>query len=73
MSSQSGSEKVELTIYDSIGEQVKNLFSGILSGGVYELKWNGKDDNGLRLPSGVYFVNYRTDYLAKYRKILLVK
>jgi hypothetical protein len=70
---QSGSEKVEITIYNSIGERVKNLFSGVLDGGVYEIKWNGENNNGLKQPSGVYFVNYRTNYLLKYRKILLVK
>lgn len=46
---------VELTIYDILGQTVKTLTEGYKTAGHYILKWDGKDEAGSSIPSGVYF------------------
>ncbi len=48
-----GSE-VDLSIYDLLGRRVKELFSGTLVPGEHSLRWDGKDDSGRRVSSGIY-------------------
>jgi hypothetical protein len=70
---QVGLEQIELAIYNSIGKKVKEIFIGSLAPGVYEIKWNGQNDDGIRQPSGVYFIHYQTNHLSKSRKILIIR
>ena len=46
---------VELTVYDILGKTVRNLTRGYKPPGHHILKWNGINDEGLAVPSGVYF------------------
>ncbi len=48
-------EKAELIILSSIGEKVKTLFNGISSIGINTIVWDGKNDNGINVASGVYY------------------
>ena len=42
-------------VYDLRGRAVRRLFAGPLAPGPQSLAWNGRDDDGRGLPSGVYF------------------
>lgn len=44
-----------LTIYDATGRQVRALVDGRRAAGLHEVVWDGRDGNGVALPSGVYF------------------
>jgi hypothetical protein len=44
----------EVVIYDLRGRAVRNLFRGTLEPGPRTMNWNGRDDDGRSLPSGVY-------------------
>jgi hypothetical protein len=46
---------VELTVYNILGQTVRTLTQGYKRAGHYILKWDGKNENGLSVPSGVYF------------------
>jgi hypothetical protein len=46
---------VKLNIYNSLGQQIKILFAGSKAQGEYSIKWDGKNDDGYSMPSGVYF------------------
>jgi len=46
---------VELTIYDVLGQTVRILTSGYKPSGHHILSWNGINNEGLAVPSGVYF------------------
>jgi hypothetical protein len=48
-------EVVSLKVHDSSGRVVRNLFEGTEVPGVHEVTWDGRDDGGRDLPSGVYF------------------
>ncbi|NOX36348.1 MAG: T9SS type A sorting domain-containing protein [Calditrichaeota bacterium] len=66
-------QKVVLRIYDNLGRLVKHLFEGTLSGGVYEISWDGTDQFNQPVPAGVYFVRFQTRYLIETKKMVLLR
>ena len=65
---------VHLEIYDIRGKRVATLFSGKkLNAGHHNIIWNGKNDNGLPLSSGIYFCRLKSDLGAKIIKMTLNK
>jgi flagellar hook assembly protein FlgD len=47
--------EIQLRIYNMQGKVVRILASGQYNGGSYSVHWDGRDENGLLLPSGSYF------------------
>lgn len=64
---------VTLVIYNVLGQKVRTLFSGELNYGYHTMQWNGLDDQGLRVSSGVYFSEFRSRDHRKTKKMLLLK
>jgi len=67
------SEKVQLNIYDASGRLVRKLLNSELPAGSYSLKWNGLDDAGKPVRSGIYFVNISVGNYRKTAKLILVR
>lgn len=51
------SSEIRLIIYDILGQEIKELFEGALNPGRYWYQWDGKNDEGLVVPSGLYIYN----------------
>lgn len=68
-----GTSDVVLKIFNILGKEVKTLADEIQTSGNKTYTWNGKSNNGITVPSGVYF--YRLTYKDKTfcRKMMLVK
>lgn len=66
-------QNVELTIFNLKGQQVKTLFSGSIAKGEHSLLWEGKDDNGKQVGSGLYFYKLKTANKEISKKMLLLK
>jgi len=47
--------EVSLIVYNMLGQPVRTLINGQLSSGRYEQQWDGRDESGRAVPSGVYF------------------
>lgn len=45
---------VDLSVYNLIGQKVATLVSGIKPAGIYTVQWQGINDTGQDVPSGVY-------------------
>ena len=73
LASASSAGTVELAIVDVTGRQVRNLVSGRLTPGLHSLRWNGTDNDGRALPSGVYFARLRTADGAGSQKFLVTR
>ena len=54
-------QKVNITVYDILGRNIKTLINEEQSIGRYRVRWDGKDQNGVPVSSGIYFVNLLTD------------
>ena len=64
----------EVVIYNALGERIKTLFfSGGAHEGVNGKEWNGLDEQGKRVPSGVYFYQLRTSTFSDTKRMLLIK
>ena len=66
-------EKVTLTIYNMLGERVKELINSRQQAGSYNLTWDATDRNGVRMPSGVYFYRIEAGSFVKVNKMILLK
>lgn len=46
--------EVMLTIYDSSGTEIRNLYPGYKDAGTYEIEWDGLDHTGTQVSDGTY-------------------
>jgi hypothetical protein len=60
-----------LGVYDLSGREVRLLLDGNLGSGRHELRWDGRDAAGRRVPDGVYFLQARTRDTILTRKLVL--
>ncbi len=66
-------EFASLTIYNTKGQIVKKLFSGLPTKAEMSLHWDGKDDQGKAVSSGVYLYRLQSGEFSDTRKMLLSK
>jgi plastocyanin len=64
---------VTLQIYDVLGRKVKTLVSEELSSGYKSVIWDGKNDAGDEVASGVYFYQLKVGDFSQPKKMLLLK
>ncbi|MDP3114689.1 MAG: DUF1565 domain-containing protein [Candidatus Cloacimonadaceae bacterium] len=62
-----------LDIFNIRGQRVKSLLNANMLAGKHSIIWNGDDDNGRYVTSGVYFYRLVTPNGSKSAKMLLVK
>ena len=67
------SEKYSLAIYDMLGRQVRSAEISNVSTRPITYTWDGKNDNGYAVPSGVYFVHVRAEKTSSELKITLLR
>jgi hypothetical protein len=64
---------VDLKIYDITGRAVRQLVHEDRPAGLSQLIWDGRNDNGSNLVSGVYFARLVTGSVAKTHRLVLLK
>jgi len=64
---------VMLAIYDMRGARVASLVNADLSAGERSVEWSGTNDEGMAVPSGVYFVRLETMEGVRTVKVTLAK
>lgn len=47
---------VHLAVFDVAGRKVRTLFKGTRSPGTYTAVWDGRNDSGVRMGAGIYFL-----------------
>jgi hypothetical protein len=65
--------EVEIVIYNTKGQKVRTLADELFHPADYNLVWNGKDDKGQPVSSGVYFVRLKTGNEVVNSKAVLIK
>jgi hypothetical protein len=65
--------EVEITVYNITGQRVTTLLSGHKSAGNHEVRWNGRDESGSPVASGVYLYRISAGDFVETRKMLLMK
>jgi hypothetical protein len=64
---------VELAVYNLSGEKVRVLVNEIHPAGNYKTRWNGTDDSGNRVSSGMYFYRLKSGNFVLSKKMVLLQ
>ncbi len=64
---------VTISIYNILGQEVKTLVNTSMSVGDHVTHWNGTDQAGERVASGIYFYRIKADDFVSSKKMLLLK
>jgi len=67
------SGNVELVIFNMAGQKVRTLVSGRQDAAFYKVVWNGRNEAGESVASGLYFYSLKTAGFSKIEKMTLVK
>jgi hypothetical protein len=65
--------RVSLRVYDVAGRLVRVLEDAMVGPGTHAVDWDGRDDDGQTLPSGVYFCRLASGLTTETRAMVLLK
>ena len=68
-----GEQVQKLTIYNTLGQVVKEYTLSNLKAGLNTVKWNGRSNDGNQVSSGLYFAVLQVSNLRQSTKLLLLK
>lgn len=66
-------ERVTIAVFDARGRRVRLLVDEVKAPSRYETAWDGRDQRGQTLPSGVYFIRFRAGDQVLTQRTLLVR
>ena len=64
---------VELTIFDVLGRRVRGLIDEKQTTGFHTIHWDGLNESGIKVASGIYFYRLKAGDFADTKKVLLVR
>ena len=64
---------VKLIVYNLMGQKVATLFEGNQKPGFHSVVWNGLDDQGKPVSSGLYLYRLDAESFSKTYKMMLVR
>ena len=64
---------VSLKIYNVAGQLVKTLADGVKDAKHYEITWDGTNNHGFKVASGVYFYKMQSKSFSQTKKMVLLK
>jgi hypothetical protein len=63
----------EIIVYDVSGRHVRTLVNSFVPAGIHEVVWDGRNDMGVRVASGLYFYRLRAGDVLETRKMILLR
>lgn len=67
------SAAIELAVYNILGQKVKTLAEGTYSAGAHAVLWNGMDESGMTVSTGIYFYRLNAGEKVLVRKMVVLK
>ena len=64
---------VQMTIYNILGEKVKTLLRTTQNAGWHEIQWQGSNDLGQQVSSGIFIVEFRAGNFVQKQKLMLIR
>ena len=65
-----GAKNVDLTIYNVLGQPMRQVWTGPLPAGEHRLTWDGRDAQGQPVATGVYIYRLQVDEQTRTRKMV---
>ena len=66
-------EEISIDVFGMTGQKVRTLVGDLQQPGIYELTWDGRNDVGSTVSTGVYFVRIQTETSASSKKLTYLK
>jgi len=66
-------QDIKIGIYNLLGEKVKSLYNGFTPAGTFTFNWDAKNNSGITLPAGIYFVLVSSHEVRKVIKLAFLK
>ncbi len=64
---------VAITIYNTLGQEIRTLIHGEQQAGYHQIVWDGKDNSGQKVGSGIYLYQMRAREFVAMRKMILIQ
>lgn len=64
---------VSLKLFNLLGQEVRTLFNGEKNAGYHQVIWDGKNEQGITVPTGIYIYRIATGSIVQTRKMMLVR
>ena len=68
-----GGRWVELEIFNPLGQKLRTLVGAAMPAGSHHLEWDGRDDSGTAVASGIYIYRLRIGRFVQSRRLLLMR
>ena len=65
--------EVSMTIFNVLGQAVRTFNAGMQNVGTYQIVWDGTNDYGVTVPTGVYFYTVRAGQVSATKKMVYMK
>jgi hypothetical protein len=65
--------KTSLVIYNSLGQKIRTLVDTPQAPGIHTQIWNGKNDRGQQVSSGVYFIKLSAGEFSQTRRMMILE
>lgn len=65
--------RVELTVHNLLGQTIRILVSENLRAGAHQIKWDGSDDFGNRVTSGLYLYRLKAGQFVSTKRMVLLQ
>jgi hypothetical protein len=66
-------QRVAISVFDVTGRRVRSLVDGPQNAGYHVAGWDGRDEEGLRVTSGVYFYRMNAGSFEQVQKVTVLK
>ncbi len=66
-------EQVRLEIFNILGQKVRTLINTQMAAGKHQIVWDGKNEQGITVPSGIYIYRLKTDHFSATKRMVLLK
>lgn len=67
------SQQVSIVVINTMGQVVATLVDEVVSGGQHSVDWDSRNDNGVKVASGIYFYRFIADEINEVKKMVLMK
>ena len=64
---------MQVAVYDVLGREVARLVNGSLDAGWHEVQWDGRNDRGATVSSGVYLLRVQAGTKAQVHLMTMLK
>jgi len=62
-----------MRIYNTLGQEIRTLTDREYEAGFHRVRWDGKDNNGNLVASGIYLYQFKAGIFSQIKKMSLIR